>query len=283
MANPLVIVESPAKAKTIAGFLASADASGGTRVAAAPDLGSVTVDASVGHVRDLPRNAADVPEANKRQWEILGIDVENDFKPLYVVSKDKKDVIKKLKAELKHASELYLATDEDREGEAIAWHLLEVLNPPASMPVKRMVFHEITPQAIQTAIENPRDIDRRLVDAQEARRLLDRIYGYGPLASVARQKVGPGSTVGRVQSVGTRLVVERERERMRFVSASYWDLDGEFATTGSDGWPRPTDVLRHVGGSRRRPPGQRQGLRRGRPGPRRRGRARPGPGRGAGR
>ncbi len=233
MANPLVIVESPAKAKTIAGFLASAN---GVRTAPGwrprPDLASATVDASVGHVRDLPRNAADVPEAEKRQWEILGIDVENDFKPLYVVSRDKKDVIKKLKAELKNASELYLATDEDREGEAIAWHLLEVLNPPASMPVKRMVFHEITPQAIQAAIENPRDIDRRLVDAQEARRLLDRIYGYGPLASVARQKVGPGSTVGRVQSVGTRLVVERERERMRFVSASYWDLDGEFSTVG---------------------------------------------------
>ncbi len=239
MANPLVIVESPAKAKTIAGFLASADASGGTRVAAAPDLASAMVDASVGHVRDLPRNAADVPEANKRQWEILGIDVDNDFKPLYVVSRDKKDVIKRLRAELKNASELYLATDEDREGEAIAWHLLEVLNPPASMPVKRMVFHEITPQAIQAAIENPRDIDRRLVDAQEARRLLDRIYGYGPLASVARQKVGPGSTVGRVQSVGTRLVVERERERMRFVSASYWDLDGQFSTVANNGDGRP--------------------------------------------
>ena len=235
MANPLVIVESPAKAKTIAGFLAASAGSGDARVSAAPGLGSATVDASVGHVRDLPRNAADVPEAFKRSWEILGIDVDNDFKPLYVVSTDKKDVIKKLKAELKNASELYLATDEDREGEAIAWHLLEVLNPPASMPVKRMVFHEITPQAIQQAIENPRDIDRRLVDAQEARRLLDRIYGYGPLAAVARQKVGPGSTVGRVQSVGTRLVVERERERMRFVSASYWDLDGEFATAASDG------------------------------------------------
>jgi DNA topoisomerase I len=233
MAHPLVIVESPAKAKTIAGFLASANGSDGARVAAAPDLGSAVVDASVGHVRDLPRNAADVPEAEKRQWEILGIDVENDFKPLYVVSRDKKDVIKKLKADLKNASELYLATDEDREGEAIAWHLLEVLNPPASMPVKRMVFHEITPQAIQEAIAHPRDIDRRLVDAQEARRLLDRIYGYGPLASVAMQKVGPGSSVGRVQSVGTRLVVERERERMRFVSASYWDLDGEFATLAS--------------------------------------------------
>ncbi|HVN50719.1 MAG TPA: type I DNA topoisomerase [Acidimicrobiales bacterium] len=225
MASPLVIVESPAKAKTIQRFLAS-----GNGFDEHPD-----VEASVGHVRDLPARAGSVPEAHKRQWEILGLDVENDFKPLYVVSDDKKDVIRKLKAKLKDASELYLATDEDREGEAIAWHLLEVLNPPPSMPVKRMVFHEITPQAIRHAIENPREIDRRLVDAQEARRFLDRIYGYGPLAAVARQKVGSGSTVGRVQSVGTRLVVERERERMRFVSASYWDLEGEFATLASTG------------------------------------------------
>ena len=136
---------------------------------------------------------------------------------------------------MKEATELYLATDEDREGEAISWHLLEVLNPPASMPVKRMVFHEITPQAIRTAMEHPRDIDRRLVDAQEARRLLDRIYGYGPLAAAARQKVGPGTTVGRVQSVATRLVVERERARMAFVSASYWDLDGQFALAADGG------------------------------------------------
>ena len=220
MASPLVIVESPAKAKTIERFLADADGLDG----------AVRVEASIGHIRDLPPRAADVPEAYKRQWEILGLDVDNDFKPLYVVSKEKSDVIRKLRSELKNASELYLATDEDREGEAIAWHLLEVLNPPQSMPVKRMVFHEITPQAIRHAIEHPREIDRRLVDAQEARRFLDRIYGYGPLAAVARQKVGPGSTVGRVQSVGTRLVVERERERMRFVSASYWDLEGEFAT-----------------------------------------------------
>ncbi len=219
MANPLVIVESPTKARTIERFLADADG-----------IDGVDVEASVGHIRDLPPRAADVPEASRRQWEILGIDVENDFKPLYIVPSEKKDVIRRLKSLVKGASELYLATDEDREGEAIAWHLLEVLNPPASVPVKRMVFHEITPQAIRHAIDNPRDIDRRLVDAQEARRLLDRIYGYGPLADVARQKVGPGSTVGRVQSVGTRLVVERERERMRFVSASYWDLDGEFAT-----------------------------------------------------
>jgi len=242
MATPLVIVESPAKARTIAGFLAETDG-----------FDPTMVEASVGHVRDLPRNAADVPEANKRSWEILGVDVDDDFKPLYIVSPDKKSRIRELKAKLKSASELYLATDEDREGEAIAWHLLEVLNPPKNMPVKRMVFHEITPQAIQHAIENPRDIDRRLVDAQEARRLLDRIYGYGPLATTARQKVGVGTTVGRVQSIGTRLVVERERERMAFVSASYWDLDGEFsskASNGTDAGRRFKATLVQVDGSR---------------------------------
>jgi len=225
MATPLVIVESPAKARTIAGFLAGSG-----------DFETDMVEASVGHIRDLPSRAGDVPESQKRTWEILGVDVDDEFKPLYIVNPDKRDRIRDLKAKLKSASELYLATDEDREGEAIAWHLLQVLKPPKGMPVKRMVFHEITPQAIQHAIENPREIDRNLVDAQEARRLLDRIYGYGPLASVARQKVGVGTTVGRVQSVGTRLVVERERERMRFVSASYWDLDGEFSSaTTADG------------------------------------------------
>src|SRR4051794_23875318 len=224
MATTLVIVESPAKAKTIQRFLDDSDALDG----------DVVVEASVGHIRDLPARAADVPESAKRQWEILGIEVDNDFKPLYIVSPEKRDRIRDLKKLMKDATELYLATDEDREGEAISWHLLEVLNPPASMPVKRMVFHEITPAAIQHAMDNPRDIDRRLVDAQEARRLLDRIYGYGPLASAARQKVGQGTTVGRVQSVATRLVVDRERERMAFVSASYWDLDGEFAATATD-------------------------------------------------
>ena len=176
MATTLVIVESPAKAKTIQRFLDDSDAL----------EGDIVVEASVGHIRDLPARAADVPESQKRQWEILGIEVDNDFKPLYVISPDKRDRIRDLKRLMKDATELYLATDEDREGEAISWHLLEVLNPPASMPVKRMVFHEITPAAIRHAMDNPRDIDRRLVDAQEARRLLDRIYGYGPLADVAR-------------------------------------------------------------------------------------------------
>lgn len=226
MATTLVIVESPAKAKTIQRFLDESDSLEGDFI----------VEASVGHIRDLPARAADVPEVNKRHWEILGIEVENDFKPLYVVSADKRDRIRDLKKLMKDATELYLATDEDREGEAISWHLLEVLNPPTSMPVKRMVFHEITPQAIRLAMENPRDIDRRLVDAQEARRLLDRIYGYGPLASAARQKVGQGTTVGRVQSVATRIIVDRERERMAFVSAGYWDLEGVFASAaGADG------------------------------------------------
>src|SRR4051794_8753183 len=215
MPNPLVIVESPAKARTIAGFLGD----------------DFIVESSVGHIRDLPKNAAEVPEEHKRKWEILAVDVENDFKPLYIVNPDKKDKVKELRKLMKQADELYLATDEDREGEAIAWHLLEVLNPPTSMPVKRMVFHEITKSAIDEAIENPRDLDRRLVDAQEARRLLDRIYGYGPLATVVRNKVGTGLSVGRVQSVATRLVVERERERMRFVPAGYWDLEGVFART----------------------------------------------------
>ena len=215
MPTPLVIVESPAKARTIAGFLGD----------------DVLVESSVGHIRDLPRNAAEVPEAYKQAWEILAVDVENDFKPLYIVHADKKAKVRELRSLLKDADELYLATDEDREGEAIAWHLLEVLNPPATMPVKRMVFHEITRSAIEDAIANPRDLDRRLVDAQETRRLLDRIYGYGPVADTVRRKIGPGLSVGRVQSVATRLVVERERERMRFRSAGYWDIDGTFART----------------------------------------------------
>jgi len=215
MPNPLVIVESPAKARTIAGFLGD----------------DFIVESSVGHIRDLPRNAGEVPEEHRRKWEILAVDVDNDFKPLYIVNPDKKDKVKELRKLMKQADELYLATDEDREGEAIAWHLLEVLNPPTSMPVKRMVFHEITKSAIDEAIENPRDLDRRLVDAQEARRLLDRIYGYGPLATVVRNKVGTGLSVGRVQSVATRLIVERERERMCFVPAGYWDIEGVFART----------------------------------------------------
>lgn len=207
----LVIVESPAKAKKIAEYLGD----------------DFLVESSIGHIRDLPRNAADVPAAYKGEsWSRMGIDVDNDFKPLYVVSPDKKDQIKKLKSMLKDSDELYLATDEDREGEAIAWHLLEVLNP--QVPVKRMVFHEITKTAILEALANPRELDRHLVDAQEARRMLDRLYGY-EVSPVLWKKVMPRLSAGRVQSVATRIVVERERERMAFVRASYWDLEAQFA------------------------------------------------------
>ena len=210
----LVIVESPAKAKKIAEYLGD----------------DFLVESSIGHIRDLPRNAADVPAAYKSEkWSRMGIDVENDFKPLYVVSPDKKDQIKKLKSLLKESDELYLATDEDREGEAIAWHLLEVLNP--QVPVKRMVFHEITKKAILSALETPRELDRHLVDAQEARRMLDRLYGY-EVSPVLWKKVMPRLSAGRVQSVATRIVVERERERMAFIRASYWDLEASFAKAG---------------------------------------------------
>jgi len=204
MANSLVIVESPAKAKTISKYLGS----------------GYVVESSIGHIRDLPRSAAEVPKNLKDEpWARLGIDVENDFKPHYVVSTDKKKQVKKLKDLLANADELYLATDEDREGEAIAWHLLEVLNP--RVPVKRMVFHEITKSAIEAALYSPRDLDRRLVDAQETRRMLDRLYGY-EVSPVLWKKVMPQLSAGRVQSVAVRIVVERERERMDFVSANYW-------------------------------------------------------------
>jgi DNA topoisomerase-1 len=210
MPKPLVIVESPAKAKTISSLLGS----------------DYQVESSIGHIRDLPRNAADVPAAYKGEpWARLGVDVDNDFKPLYVVSREKRDQVRKLKALTKDASELYLATDEDREGESIAWHLFEVLAP--RIPVRRMVFHEITPAAIRRAVREFRELDRRLVDAQETRRILDRLYGY-EVSPVLWKKVMPALSAGRVQSVATRLVVERERARMRFVSASFWDLSGQF-------------------------------------------------------
>jgi DNA topoisomerase I len=214
MPKPLVIVESPAKAKTIAGFLGS----------------GYMVEPSIGHIRDLPSDADEIPASFKGEpWARLGVDVDNGFKPLYVVVPGKKDRVTKLKALLKDASELYLATDEDREGESIAWHLLEVLNP--RVPVKRMVFHEITREAIQRAVDNWRDLDRRLVDAQETRRILDRLYGY-EVSPVLWRKVLPRLSAGRVQSVATRLLVERERARMRFRVASYWDIDGRFQATG---------------------------------------------------
>lgn len=216
MPKPLVIVESPAKAKTIAGFL-------GSRFA---------VESSIGHIRDLPRSAKEVPTAYKAEpWaKRWGVDIDNDFKPLYVVPSEKKPQVTKLKTLIKEASELYLATDEDREGESIAWHLLEVLSP--RVPVRRMVFHEITRAAIEEAIENWRELDRKLVDAQEARRILDRLVGWD-VSEVLWKKVMPGLSAGRVQSVATRLVVERERSRMAFRSAEYWDLEGAFEAKGT--------------------------------------------------
>ena len=206
----LVIVESPAKARTIAGYLGK----------------GFVVESSIGHVRDLPHNASEVPAKYKGQaWARLGVDVDNGFRPLYVVPRDKKPQITKLKGLLKDADELYLATDEDREGEAIAWHLLDELRP--KVPVRRMVFHEITHQAIADAVANPRGIDEHLVDAQETRRILDRLYGY-EVSPVLWKKVMSGLSAGRVQSVAIRLVVDRERERMAFRPARHWDLEATF-------------------------------------------------------
>jgi DNA topoisomerase-1 len=215
----LVIVESPAKAKTIGGYLGN----------------GYVVEASIGHIRELPRNAAAVPAKYKGlPWASLGVDVDNGFETLYVVSPDRKDQVNKLKSLVKDADELYLATDEDREGEAIAWHLVETLQP--KVPVRRMVFHEITPSAIAAAVADPRDIDDQLVDAQRTRQILDRLVGYG-VSPVLWKKVSPGLSAGRVQSVATRMVVERERERMAFHSATYWDVVGTFAPTQ----PKPND------------------------------------------
>jgi len=216
----LVIVESPAKAKTIARYLGP----------------GYVVESSIGHIRDLPRNAADVPAAYKgTAWARLGVDVDNGFEPLYVVSPERRQQVTKLKSLLKDASELYLATDEDREGEAIAWHLIETLKP--KIPVHRMVFHEITAAAIAAAVANPRELDSSLVDAQETRRILDRLYGY-EVSPVLWKKVMPKLSAGRVQSVATRIVVERERARMRFRAADYWGIEGVFAT-GSATTPVP--------------------------------------------
>src|SRR3984885_1790515 len=192
------------------------------------------VESSTAHIPALPRGADEVPAAYKGEsWARLGVDVDNGFKPLYVVSAPKKSVVANLKKLLKNADELYLATDEDREGESIAWHLSEVLSP--TVPVKRMVFHEITPAAIARAVEEWRDLDRRLVDAQEARRILDRLYGY-EVSPVLWRKVMPRLSAGRVQSVATRMVVERERARMRFRSATWWGVDGTFTNAATSGF-----------------------------------------------
>ncbi|WP_409184518.1 type I DNA topoisomerase [Amycolatopsis sp. VS8301801F10] len=215
----LVIVESPTKARKIAPYLG----------------GNYVVESSVGHIRDLPRGAADVPAQYKGEsWARLGVDIDNDFKPLYIVTPDKKSKVTELKGLLKDVDELYLATDPDREGEAIAWHLLETLKP--KVPVRRMVFHEVTEQAIQAAAAATRELDADLVDAQETRRILDRLYGY-EVSPVLWKKVMPKLSAGRVQSVATRIVVERERERMRFTSASYWDISATM-DAGADASPR---------------------------------------------
>lgn len=207
MPNTLIIVESPAKAKTIAKYLGK----------------GYTVESSIGHIRDLPRSAAEIPEAYKKEgWARLGLNVDDDFKPLYIVTPDKKAHVAHLRKLAQQADEIILATDDDREGESIAWHLFQELKP--KVPVKRMVFHEITKEAIQAAIAAPRQIDTNLVEAQEARRALDRLYGY-EVSPVLWRKVAPKLSAGRVQSVATRLLVERERERMRFVAGQWWDID----------------------------------------------------------
>ncbi len=209
MGTKLVIVESPAKARKIGAFLGK----------------DYVVEASVGHIRDLPQRAADIPKEYKKiPWAKEGVNIEEDFAPLYVINPDKKAKVSELKDLMKSADELILATDEDREGEAIAWHLIEVLRP--KIPVRRMVFHEITKDAIQKAAKETRDLDYRLVDAQETRRVLDRLYGYR-LSPVLWKKVMPRISAGRVQSVATRLIVERERERMAFITSTWWDLQAE--------------------------------------------------------
>jgi len=210
VSKPLIIVESPAKARTISGYLGS----------------GYSVESSIGHIRDLPSKASEIPKKYREEsWARLGVNVEKDFAPLYIVPAAKREQVRKLKAALAGADEVYLATDEDREGESIAWHLLQVLKP--KVPVKRMVFHEITKRAITEALEHPRELDTRLVDAQEARRILDRLFGY-EVSPVLWRKVQPKLSAGRVQSVAVRIVVERERQRIAFRSASYWDLLGTF-------------------------------------------------------
>src|SRR6478752_8772511 len=213
-AKPLVIVESPAKAKTLGRFLGN----------------KYRVEASYGHIRDLPESAAEVPkEIKEKEWGRLGVDVDSDFTPYYVVPADKRKQVAHLKTAIKDASELLLATDPDREGESISWHLAQVLKP--RVPVRRIVFHEITEDAVREALEHPSDVNENLVRAQESRRILDRLYGY-TLSPVLWKKVQTGLSAGRVQSVAVRLIVDREEERLAFRLARYADLDAEFAAEG---------------------------------------------------
>ena len=219
MPNTLIIVESPAKAKTIAKYLGK----------------GYTVESSIGHIRDLPKSAAEIPDKYKGEaWARLGLNIEDDFRPLYVVSPDKKAHVAYLRKLAQQADEVILATDDDREGESIAWHLYQELKPKGT--VRRMVFHEITKDAIQAALAHPRQIDSNLVEAQEARRALDRLYGY-EVSPVLWRKVAPKLSAGRVQSVATRMLVERERERMRFVSAQWWDIEVGCVTADGEGFP----------------------------------------------
>jgi len=220
----LVIVESPTKAKTLRKFLGK----------------NYVIEASMGHIRDLPQSSVDIPkELKKEEWSRIGVNFDNGFEPIYVIPKQKTKIVSDLKKKLKDADELYLATDEDREGESISWHLLEILKP--KVPVKRMVFHEITKSAIEKAVENTRDVDDKLVRAQETRRILDRLVGY-TLSPLIWKKVAYGLSAGRVQSVGLRVIVERERARMRFVRSSYWDLESQWKA-GSESFPgRLTEI-----------------------------------------
>src|SRR6476660_3378606 len=209
MAKTLVIVESPAKARTIERFLKA----------------GYEVLASYGHVRDLPESADEIPdEIRKKKWGRIGVDTEGNFKPYYVIPNDKRKYVQALRSALKGANQVLLATDPDREGESISWHLKEILKP--KVPVKRIVFHEITPEAIREAVKDAHDVNENLVRAQESRRILDRLYGY-TLSPVLWKKVQTGLSAGRVQSVAVRLIVEREEERLAFKAATYWDLEAK--------------------------------------------------------
>src|SRR5262245_9063374 len=216
MAKTLVIVESPAKARTIHHILKS----------------GYEVRASYGHIRDLPESADEIPdEIRKKKWGRLGVDTDGDFKPYYVIPNDKRKHVQALKAALKGASQVYLATDPDREGESISWHLREILKP--KVPVKRIVFHEITEDAINDAVRDAQEVNENLVRAQESRRILDRLYGY-TLSPVLWKKVQTGLSAGRVQSVAVRLIVDREEERLAFRTATYWDLEARLAGEGRE-------------------------------------------------
>src|SRR5512136_1215522 len=228
MAKPLVIVESPAKAKTLARFLG----------------GAYRIEASYGHVRDLPEKASEVPaEIRQKPWGRMAVDTDGDFTPYYVVPADKKKQVAALKAAVKQASELLLATDPDREGESISWHLREILKP--KIPVRRIVFHEITEEAVREALDSAHDVDENLVRAQESRRILDRLCGY-TLSPVLWKKVQTGLSAGRVQSVAVRLLVDREEERLAFRTATYWDLEARLTSEGREF----TAALARVGADR---------------------------------